>query len=146
MWMKAGLLPGRPCEDDVHHSTDAVVENAPSERSRRRLADIYIPRAIGGKRCALDFACTSGLRADVARKAIENPDETTEALCQRQGLKFIPMVIEAHGGGWSRTARQALDKIARHVQATRNTEAEAASRASPSAYQQPLTGKMRGRS
>ena len=53
--------------------------------------------------------------------------ETTEELCRRQGIRFIPMVIEAHGGGWSKGARQILDCIAKHLTASWNTDGEVAS-------------------
>jgi hypothetical protein len=94
----------------------------------------------------LDFACTSGLRLDRLRNATENPEivltdyeqfkvdfiaagdtESTAVLCRRQGITFIPMVIESHGGGWSKKARLIFDVIAKHVDAAWNTNAEAAS-------------------
>ena len=53
--------------------------------------------------------------------------ESTETLCRRQGFRFIPMVIEAHSGGWSKSARQTLDLVAKHVSACNNDEAEVAS-------------------
>ena len=37
------------------------------------------------------------------------------------------MVIESHGGGWSRAARQVIDAVAKHVTASWNREEEAAS-------------------
>ena len=35
---------------------------------------MFIPRALGGRRAALDFACTSGLRADALRTAATGPE------------------------------------------------------------------------
>ena len=35
------------------------------------------------------------------------------------GLQFTPMVVEAHGGGWSSLARGALDWVSRRVAAAR---------------------------
>ena len=131
---KMGLLPGRPRDDGVPDSPGAAHDDgdvATSARCRRRPADIFVPQAIGGTPTALDFACTSGMRADSWREAVSDPEyvlsqydqykrsfkaggetETTEALCTRQGIKFVPMVIEAHSGGWSHRARQTLDTIA----------------------------------
>ena len=43
-------------------------------RSRRRPADIFIPRAEYGTPSALGFACTSGLRADRLWDATEDPE------------------------------------------------------------------------
>ena len=37
------------------------------------------------------------------------------------------MVMESHSGGWSKTARQILDGIAKHVKAAWNMEEEVAS-------------------
>jgi hypothetical protein len=146
---KAGLLPGRPQADDMPDSTSNEQTNdgvSYVPRSRRRPADVYIPRSIGGSPVALDFACTSGLRSDSLRAAESDPDsilavyeqfkrdftatgetETTDAACTRQGFAFVPMVIEAHSGGWSKRARQTLDSIAKHVSASWYTEGEAAS-------------------
>ena len=94
----------------------------------------------------MDFACSSGLRADTLRKAAEDPagviedyesfkisyvapgeTESTNALCRRQGLSFVPMVMEAHSGGWSKTARRVLDTIARHTATTHRRSPEEAS-------------------
>merc|ERR1712023_377513 len=51
--------------------------------------------------------------------------DCTEVLCRRQGLSFTPMVMEFHGGGWSKEARWVLDTVAKHVDACWNTDAEA---------------------
>eukprot|EP00973_Karenia_brevis_P054093 7514311-Karenia_brevis.AAC.1 len=121
---KAGLLPGRPHEDGVKVEQDHEIDDVMSApmgtvRSRRRPADIYVPHAVGAAPVALDFACTSGLQVGRLRDVTQNPDcivtdyedykrnfkpmgesETTAELCHNQGFGFIPMVIEAHGGGW----------------------------------------------
>jgi len=148
---KVGLLPGRPHEDGVQcqggaeaEGDEQSAEQTPT-RGRRRPADVYLPRGPGGRAAALDFACTSGLRADRARAATENPEEvvanyeafkrsfkpagdleTTEEQCTRQGFGFIPMVLESHSGGWGKTARQTLDAIAKGVSASAGDSAEVA--------------------
>eukprot|EP00973_Karenia_brevis_P005963 811082-Karenia_brevis.AAC.1 len=74
---KAGLLPARPSEDGAPHaaSEDEVAEYAQTRRARgRRPADIYLPRGIKGVPMALDFACTSGMRAHRLRDAGINPE------------------------------------------------------------------------
>ena len=38
------------------------------------------------------------------------------------------MVMEAHGGGWGRAARQVLDTIAKHVAASGHEQSEAATK------------------
>ena len=53
--------------------------------------------------------------------------DTTEAQCARNGFNFVPMIIEAHGGGWGRTARQTLDVIAKHVSIASGEHADSAS-------------------
>ena len=57
---------------------------------------------------------------DSLEAASERDDDSTEVQCTRQGFRFVPMVIEAHSGGWSRTARQILDGIAKHMKAAWN--------------------------
>ena len=65
---KAGLLPSRPAQDGIH--TDSSSNN----RARRRPADVYLPRGPGNRPAALDFACTSGLRFDRLRAAVDDPN------------------------------------------------------------------------
>lgn len=139
---KAGLLPERPCEDGMADAC-ATGQGPPGQRSRRRPADLFIPRALGGKPTALDFACTSGLRTDRLQLAGSCPETiltdyeefkrsfqpvgdaaTTAELCKHAGLVFTPMVIEAHSGGWGRVARQTLDAIAKRAGACWRGEAE----------------------
>ena len=74
---------------------------------------------------ALDFAVTSGTQSGLLREAAFAPELLFEryerqkrehlrtgGLCEGAGFKFVPMIIEAHGGGWSPTARRVLDWIA----------------------------------
>ena len=53
--------------------------------------------------------------------------ETTQELCRRQNIKFVPMVTEAHGGGWSKSARQIIDCVAKHSSASWNANEGTAS-------------------
>ena len=148
---KAGLLPGRPAEDGLQRNATREDEGAGvhmqvAAHGLRRPADVFLPRGACGAPTALDFACTSGLRADRVRLAAEQPEQVasryedfkrnfkppgeqagTEALCAQNGLRFVPMVLEAHGGGWSAVARQTLDVIARSVAAAWNEKPEVAS-------------------
>ena len=139
---KAGLLPGRPREDGAPASSTGE-EALDEARRRRRPADVFIPRALGGTPAALDFACTSGMRAETLREAASHPEgilsdyeeykksfkapgeaDSTGALCAQVGLAFFPMVMEAHSGGWGKAAREVLDAVARHVSASWYGEAE----------------------
>ena len=51
----------------------------------------------------------------------------TEEACRVAGFSFVPMVMEAHGGGWGAGARAVIASIARCVAAARNIEPAAAS-------------------
>ena len=103
-------------------------------RSKRRPADVLLARGPEGVRTALDFAVVSGFAQVNIALAESNPTqvvikkeeekrsfvatgdtESTEALCKANKIDFRPMVIEAHSGAWSRSARQVLDYIARNI-------------------------------
>ena len=120
---KAGLLPGRPVEDG------AIVKDLGLQGDRlRRPADIYLPRGCGGSRrqpAAQDWAVTSGLRADkVDHVAAGTADilaeytsfketyKDTLAKCEEQNIGFLPLVIEAHGGGRAQHLRQTVAFLA----------------------------------
>jgi len=55
------------------------------------------------------------------RNGSENSDpkasQPTETLCCQQGFTFVPMVVEAHGGGMGKQFRQVLDSIAKQTAA-----------------------------
>ena len=38
---------------------------------------------------------------------------STAALCEQQGLQFLPMVVEGHGGSWGSTAKDAFKALCR---------------------------------
>ena len=77
---------------------------------------MYLPKGGGGptrQPAALDWAVTSGLRSDrVEHVAAGTADileeyadlkrnyKGTSIKCRDQGIQFLPLVIEAHGGGW----------------------------------------------
>jgi hypothetical protein len=123
---KAGLLPHRPPEDGVGSGSDRREGN----NEARRPADVRLPRGAGfsgGRPEALDFAVTSGLRRDKlirsltsAESICEDYAETkrqykdTDKQVSEEGMKFTPIVFEAHAGGWSLAARQIIGSIAKH--------------------------------
>ena len=87
---------------------------------------LWLRRGIQGDAEALDFAVTSGLRADRYRDCIDNPGtifaeyeaykrsyKFTGDLCRQENLRFTPMILEAHGGGWSPTFRRIVDWISK---------------------------------
>ena len=121
---KPGLLRPRPEIGSL--SEDGFKHDGPHDASGRRPADVYVPRWYLGGPAALDFAVTSGLRADyVGRSASDGGAATrayedhkrsylgTAAHCQEEGLIFLPMIMEAHGGSWGLEARKAWAQIAK---------------------------------
>ena len=53
--------------------------------------------------------------------------ESTERLCERQGFRFLPIVLEAHAGGWATEARRVFGSVARQVAASCRDDREASS-------------------
>ena len=119
---KAGLLPPRLDADAIREKTGS---------RGRRPADIWVPQWRESGPAALDFAVTSGLRADAlhttavdARSCVTDYENVkrqylqTEAQCASQGLQFVPMVIEAHGGSWGPVAKDAWKWIAKQYAST----------------------------
>ena len=124
---KAGLLPQRPVSDGLPTATD---------RERRRPADVWLPAGPAHESEALDFACSSGLRAGlISRVALQAPIvfseyeafkksfKDTEEQCQQQGFKFRPMIAEAHSGAWSASARALFDFITERLAASSSSNA-----------------------
>ena len=108
---KPGLLPARPTELGFCEAGTSATAQA------RRPADVYIPQWGLRGPAAFDLAVTSGLRGDVlaasaadgsrasaAYEARKRSHQHTEAQCDAQGLQFVPLVAEACGGGWGKTA------------------------------------------
>ena len=100
-----------------------IVEVDPSGR---RPADVYLPRWKRGTPAALDFAVSSGLRAEVlaasahdasaAPSAYEDHKRSylnTEESCHTDGITFLPIVAEALGGGWGPTACKVWAELAK---------------------------------
>jgi hypothetical protein len=70
------------------------------------------------------------MRADLFRACRENPGEvferyeklkkdykSTAAACEAANFSFVPVIFEAHAGGWSSTARALMDYLAREAAA-----------------------------
>ena len=92
----------------------------------RRPADVFLPRWRRGIPAALDFAVTSGLRDSVVQDSAHDSSAVvtqyedfkcqylnTASLCADEGIKFIPVVAEAHGGGWGREAHKLWNALAK---------------------------------
>jgi hypothetical protein len=115
---KANLLPARPGDDGIR------AEGA------RRPADIWWKGGDRGRGEAWDFAVTSGLRGDRMRKGEDGARavfadyedfkkgyKDTNQQCEAQGIKFQPLILEAHGGGFSPALRDRLETVARRQRA-----------------------------
>ena len=94
--------------------------------NNRRPADVYLPRWRRGIPAALDFAVTSGLRGDIVNTSAEDGSASTKAYeefkrtymntevaCRDEGITFIPMICEAHGGGWGPAAHKVWSELAK---------------------------------
>ena len=118
------MLPARPAAD-----------NLPPVQGLRRPADVWVPRNANGKGEAFDFAVSSGLQSNLFHPSAETPGlvfqryeefkrtyKDTAQLCETKGFVFTPMVLEAHGGGWSPLMRAAVDWIAKRQAACHNED------------------------
>ena len=124
---KPGLLPPRP-EDG------GVPEDGSQSGPGRRPADVWVGAWHLLGPAAFDLAVTSGLRQGlVARSAADGQLAAAEyetrkcayqqtlATCTAEGLQFIPLVVEACGGGWAPTAMKTWKELAT-AHAARSTE------------------------
>lgn len=122
---RPGLLPQRPHFGLSYENGSSVCDHDGSASSRRP-ADVYVPRWRAGPPAAWDFAVTSGLRLDSLSDSVQDPERVTtkyedfkcshldtKTECQGQGLSFIPMVMEAVGGGWGKQARCVWSELAK---------------------------------
>ena len=123
------MLPQRP-----------VVDGLPTAGGQRRPADVWVPRGANGKGEALDFAISSGLQSELLSSVADTPGlvfqryddmkrsfKDTAKSCEAQGFKFNPMVLEAHGGGWSPLMRNVVDWISKQQAVVTNEEHAAVS-------------------
>ena len=120
---KPGLLPQRPLCGSTDECGRSVSEQ---DSGARRPADVYVPRWRLGPPAAWDFAVTSGLRTDLPADAVNNTScvveryedfkcsyKDTRTQCEAQGITFIPMIMEAVGGGWGKMARCVWTELAK---------------------------------
>ena len=118
---RPGLLEPRPL-------VGALAEDGSRGGSvaNRRPADVFLPRWRQGLPCALDFAVSSGLRTSIvegsardgsscarAYEAFKCEHLNTRARCEEEGITFLPMVVEAHGGGWGQEAHKVWAQLAK---------------------------------
>ena len=126
---KANLLPQRP-----------VADGLPQRHSGRRPADVWLPRGASGKGEALDFAISSGMQSELFHPVADTPGlvfhryndlkrsfQGTARTCEAQRFKFVPVVLEAHGGGWSPLTRASFDWISKQQALALNQDPAAVS-------------------
>ena len=102
----------------------------------RRPADIFLP-SFSGIPAAIDLAITAPQRQDVVGQAAATPlaaasqyaavkaaHLNTAALCNQQGVRFVPFVAES-SGAWAPEASQILLQIARSAAARAGDDAAA---------------------
>ena len=118
---RQGLLQPRPLSGVTQESG---ANRDPNEL--RRPADVYLPRWRRGIPAALDLAITSGLRSDIVNRSAADGSAAvlayedfkrsyldTETICQDNGIKFIPIICEADGGGWGPAAHAVWSELAK---------------------------------
>ena len=125
---QAGLRP----EKEAPH---LLLPQSPDDTStpQRRPADLFIP-ALAGSPAALDFAVTATTRQETlasasqiegaAAAAYAHHKETylaTAQTCERQGILFLPMVVETTGN-WDARAYKVLRHIAQGVASRTGTD------------------------
>ena len=121
---KPGLLRPRPLLGSL--GEDGRQPGGPLGPEGRRPADVYLPRWRGGTPAALDFAATSGLRTELLLDSAADPTSAvvqyegyketfldTKAHCLSEGITFIPMIVDACGGGWGPQACRVWTELAK---------------------------------
>ena len=128
---KANLLPSHPAEDSL-----------PTRGNGRHPADVWIPRGRSnisrGEPC--DCAVRSGMQSALFRPAAATPTlvfqlyedrkrsfQNTLEACENAGFDFVPLIFEAHGGGWSSANRAIFDWMSKLQAASQHENAEAIS-------------------
>ena len=117
---KPNLPPLRPDAETIRETT----------LRGRRPADVWVPSWRGSGPAAFDFAVTSGMQSSALhRSAVDGTEaalkyeqvkrefQNTADTCQQNGLQFLPLVLEAHGGGMGPTAKATLKASARQAAA-----------------------------
>ena len=121
---KPGLLRLRPADGTL--SEDGHRDHGGSSPEHRRPADVYLPRWHQGTPAALDFAVTSGLRPELITASAQDGSAAatiyedmksahleTFRHCRAEGIRFIPIVMEASGGGWGPQAHLVWAELAK---------------------------------
>ena len=106
----------------------ALPENGIASESARRPADVFVHRWHRGVPACLDFAVSSGLRSNLlARPASDSllflteyedfkcAHLDTKRHCEREGMTFVPMIVDAVGGSWGPQAHKVWASLAKSM-------------------------------
>ena len=142
---KPDLLRPRPLVGSTYEDGSARHSLVHDTNDQRRPADVYIPRWKHGTPAALDLAVTSGLRDGMVLSSANDPAlglqqyedwkcsyMDTRRQCTEEGMTFIPIIIEAVGGG---LGQQGMHVIAELAKTSASASGESASIAACSALQ-----------
>jgi hypothetical protein len=106
--------------------------------SQAKPADVYIPGWANGRDAALDVTVVSSLQKELKKRAAaevgsaavrRHSDKMTKYFrdCDREGIQFFPIVVEALGG-WHSDAAAAVSKLARQLASHTGREEEETTR------------------
>lgn len=108
-------------------ASEALLRPSREERgiipdSLRKPGDIFLPDWSLGRDTALDVSVTSPIQASLVERAAEVTGYAADArfktkiasnysACNQQGVEFIPLIVETHGG-WDPRSLKVIKKIA----------------------------------
>ena len=88
--------------------------------------DVCLPRFSASAPAALKLAITSGVRDHIMLASAHDTNtalhrfedfkcsyNNIQALCQDQGIRLVPMILEVTGGGWGKGARKVWPRLAK---------------------------------
>ena len=62
----------------------------------------------------VDRSAEDGSASTKAYEEFKRTYMNTEDACREEGITFIPMICEAHGGGWGPAAHKVWSELAKH--------------------------------
>ena len=102
--------------------------------SQAKPADVFIPGWANGRDAALDVTVVSSLQQELVRRAAaevgsaaarRHADKMSKyfQVCDREGIQFFPVVVEALGG-WHEDAAALITRLARQLASHTGKEAD----------------------
>ena len=138
----------RPCgERDSGHDDGVDEAGGKTDEGNRRPGDIWTQDLGGQGQAALDIAVTNGMGGACVEEAASQKGsrlryyenykrnykanrngKTTDEQCRERGILFVPLIIEAHGGGFGHALQQVIKVIAEDAAGRWNKNPEAVAR------------------